>query len=122
MIKKKENYLDYIPKYKEGISWEENVRGQVVIKVRNTGFFNKVARLFFRKPEFSFIEMDEFGSFVWMQINGKKSIYEIGLTMKNKFGDKAEPLYERLAGFLSVLHEQEYVDYVNTRKCKGFYV
>ena len=33
---------------------------------------------------FCFIKLDEYGSFVWQQIDGKKSIYEIGKELGNK--------------------------------------
>lgn len=115
MAKQKENYLDYIPKHNERFSWEEK-DGLVVIKVANTGFFNRIAQLIFRKPKFSHIDLDEFGSFVWIQIDGHRTVYEIGQAVKNKFGDKAEPLYERLAKFITVLRNNAYVVYVNKIK------
>ena len=31
----------------------------------------------FEKPRYSFIKLDEYGSCVWKQIDGKKTIYEI---------------------------------------------
>lgn len=116
MAKKKENYLDYIPKHNERFSWESKDNGLVVIKVPNTGFFNRIAQLIFRKPKFSYIDLDEFGSFVWTQMDGQKSVYEIGQAVKRQFGDKAEPLYERLAKFITVLRNNAYVVYVNKMK------
>lgn len=116
MAKQKENYLDYIPKHNERFSWEEKENGLVVVKVANTGFFNRIAQLIFRKSKFSYIDLDEFGSFVWTQIDGQRTVYEIGQAVRNKFGDKAEPLYERLAKFITVLRNNAYVVYVNKIK------
>ena len=111
MAKEKENYLDYIPKRNERFSWEKKENGLVVIKVANTGFFNRIAQLIFRKPKFSFIDLDEFGSFIWMQIDGQRTVYEIGVAVKNKFGDKAEPLYERLAKYFQILDSYSFVEW-----------
>ena len=116
MAKKKENYLDYIPKHNERFAWESKENGLVVIKVPNMGFFNRIAQLIFRKPKFSYIDLDEFGSFVWTQIDGQRTVYEIGQAVKERFGDKAEPLYERLSKFITILRNNAYVVYVNKMK------
>ncbi len=110
---KRENFLDYVPKHNSLFEYQDNKAGNIEVKVHNKGFFNKIAQLLFKKPKYSFIELDEFGSFVWRQMNGERNIYEIGELVKAKFGDKAEPLYERLCGFIKILHKNHYVVYVN---------
>ena len=116
MARQKENYLDYIPKHNARFSWEIKENGLVVIKVANTGFFNRIAQLIFKRPKFSYIELEEFGSFIWQQIDGEKTVYEIGQAVKAEFGDKAEPLYERLAKYITILRNNAYVVYVNKMK------
>lgn len=116
MAKKKENYLDYIPKHNSLYEWNINERSRVVIKVVNKGLFNRIAQIFFKRPKVSNIELDEFGSFVWEQIDGVRSVYGIGILVKEHFGDKAEPLYERLAKFIGTLRNAGYVVYVNKQK------
>lgn len=103
-----ENYLDKIPKISAKISWteEDNI---VTIAIENKGFFNKVAKRLFKKPKISYIHLDEFGSFVFKQIDGKKDITEIGALVKENFGDKAEPLYERLSKYISILNSYGFV-------------
>lgn len=113
MAKKKENYLDYVPRQNARYEWSKNEKGNVVVRVHNTGLFNRVAQLLFRRPKYSNIELDEFGSFVWEQIDGVKNVYEIGIQVKEHFGEKAEPLYERLAKFVTILRNNGYVVYVN---------
>lgn len=113
MAKKKENYLDYVPKHNARYEWSRNEKKNVVVKVHNTGLFNRIAQIIFRKPKYSNIELDEFGSFVWEQIDGKRTVHEIGILVKDRFGEKAEPLYERLAKFITILRNNGYVVYVN---------
>ncbi|MGN0160004.1 MAG: PqqD family protein [Lachnospiraceae bacterium] len=113
MAKKSENYLDYVPKHNSRYEWSKNEKGNVVLRVHNTGFFNRIAQLLFRKPKYSNIELDEFGSFVWEKIDGVRNVHEIGVLVRGHFGEKAEPLYERLAKFITILRNNGYVVYVN---------
>ena len=82
-MKEKKNYIDNIPKIND-MKWDVSEDGIVEITVENTGFYNTIAQKIFKKPRYSFIKLDEYGSFVWQQIDGKKSIYEIGKEKLNK--------------------------------------
>ena len=56
--KSQENYLDKVPVIQK--KWEVNEKGLVEVTVENTGFFNVIAQKVFKKPRYSFIELDEF--------------------------------------------------------------
>lgn len=111
--KQKENYLDYIPRPNSLFEWNTNKAGKIEVKVHNKGGFNKIAQVLFKKPKYSYIELDEFGSFVWEQMDGKRSIYEIGKLVKQQFGEKAEPLYSRLSQYMKMLHNNHFIVYEN---------
>jgi hypothetical protein len=111
--KNKENYLDYIPRPNRLFQTSENPAGRIVIRTEHRGFYNFLAQKIFGKPRFSDIELDDFGTFVWKQMDGEKSIFEIGRAVKEAYGEKAEPLYERLSRFMKILHEQHYIVYEN---------
>lgn len=113
--KSKENYLDYVPVCAPGLEWEADKDGMVKIKVENKGFYNWLAQKFFKRPRFSTISLDEFGSFVWRQMDGKRTIYEIAQLVREKFGDKAEPLYERITRYFQILYRNHYIGYVKER-------
>ena len=83
--------------------------GLVEVTVENTGFYNTIAQKFFRRPRFSFIRLDEYGSCVWQQIDGQKTIYEIGQILKNTHKGAADQLYERLASYFKILEQNGYV-------------
>lgn len=104
-----ENYLIKIPSHKEGLLWDTDDKGIVTLKMENKGAMNKIAQLIFRKPKVSNIHLEEFGSFIWPLIDGKKDIVAIGELVKEHFGEKAEPLYERLAYYFSMLERYEFV-------------
>lgn len=80
MLKKKKesvNYLDQIPRISIP-KWEVLEDGLVEVTVENKGFFNVIAQKCFHRPRTSYIKLDEYGSCVFQQIDGEKSIYEIG--------------------------------------------
>lgn len=114
--KQKANFLDYIPKHNGLFPYEENRDGNIEITRKNKGLFNRIAQFFFRRPKASRIELDRFGSFVWRQIDGERDVYQIGKLVKDRFGQEAEPVYERLAEFLHILRSNEFILYVNLQK------
>ena len=102
MSKKKldENYLEKIPARKEGLNWSKDENGMVTLEMENKGAVNKVAQFLFRKPKISYIHLEEFGSFIWPIIDGKKTIFEIGKEVEEHFGEKA---------YFSMLERYEFV-------------
>ncbi len=103
-----ENFLDKIP-VKSEIKWEKSEDGSVTLHVENKGAMNKIAQLVFKKPKVSFIHLDEMGNFVWPLIDGEKTVYEIGVLVKEHFGEKAEPLYERLSQYFKTLEAYKFI-------------
>ncbi len=109
-IQTKENYLDKIPQ-KADIKFSENSDGLVTLEIENKGLANKIAQMILKKPKVSYIHLDEFGSFVWKRIDGKKNVYDIGKRVEENFGEKANPLYERLAKFVQILKSYNFINF-----------
>ena len=103
------NYLDFRPSHKEGLKWSTDEKGIVTLEIENKGIFNKIAQKLFKKPKISYVHLDEFGSFVWPLIDGEKDITKIGTFVKDHFGEKAEPLYERLAKYFQILESYNFI-------------
>lgn len=116
MAKKQENYLDYIPKHNSRFPYRKKENNRIEVKVHNTGLFNRIAQVVFRRPKYSYIELDDFGTFIWEHIDGEKTVYEIGNAVKERFGEEAEPLYQRLLQFLQILRKNCFIVYVNKMK------
>ena len=104
-----ENYLQKKPSIPEGLSFEADEQGIVTLMIENKGVMNRIAQKLFHKPKISYIHLDEFGSFVWKAIDGKKDLLSLGETVKEQFGEKAEPLYPRLAKYISILESYGFV-------------
>ncbi len=107
-----ENYLDKIPQRNEELSWTvEN--DTVTLEIENNGIFNTIAQKLFKKPKISYVHLDETGSFLWPLIDGKKTVADFGEALKEKFGDKAEPLYERLCKYFEILESYNFIRWNN---------
>ncbi len=103
------NYLDKIPSRNPEIGYTVDDENVITLKIENKGVFNGIAQKFFKKPKFSYVHLDEMGSFVWPIINGEKSITEIGKEVDEHFGEKAHPLYERLAQYFKILESYGFI-------------
>lgn len=110
-MKKSKNYLDYIPEKNPALPWKQDEEGIVTVDVKHRGIAARIAQVAFDRPKISHIRLDSFGSFIWLQIDGEKSIYQIGQLVKEHFGKEAEPLYERLLTFFRILKENKYIGY-----------
>lgn len=107
---KKKNYLDNIPYIPEDRQWE--LKGGIVYVTQiNSGFYNKIAQKLFKTPKTSKIKLEGLGSFIWQQIDGKRSIYDIGMLVADKYADKAEPLYERLSQYMMTLDNLGFIKF-----------
>ncbi|WDV46001.1 PqqD family protein [Clostridiaceae bacterium M8S5] len=108
-IKKTDNFLELIPVRKESQEWIFNDQELVQIIIPRNGVLDKAVRVFFKTPKVMKIDLDELGTTVWIAIDGKKTIEEIGKIVKKKFGDKAEPLYERLGTYINILRNNKFI-------------
>lgn len=109
------NYLDNIP-VQICQRYNEDEEGIVTLEIENKGFANKLAQKLLKKPKISYIHLDNFGSFVWKNIDGGKSIYDIGKDIEREFGDEINPLYERLAKYFQILSSYGFVSLKNSNQ------
>jgi len=108
-IKKDDNFLELIPVKDGSQSWEVNQEGLVQIIIPRDGILDKIVRIFFKTPEVMRIDLDLMGSNVWNAIDGKRNIKEIAEILRDKFGEKAEPLYERLGTYINILRNNKFI-------------
>ena len=107
--KEKENYLDHVFCHAAAIEWDCDEKGNVTLIVENKGFFNWIAQKLIKKPEKTQVHLDKIGSFIWMKFDGTRSVYEIAMEVKREFGQKADPLYDRLLTYMEMLREQGFI-------------
>ncbi len=106
------NLLDLIPK--KILNDEINEDGNIIVlkpKFRNK-FMKKFVGPKLKSPFYK-VKLDEFGSFVWRQVDGKLTVEEIGIELKNNYKENIEPVYERLSVFIQSLERYRFIEYVN---------
>ena len=97
------NYLEYVPAHKRDIKYDISGDKKVTLLQENAGLFNWIAQKLFKKPRISQIHLDEMGNFIWPLIDGKRNLIEISELVHEEFGDKADPLYNRLVQYIKTL-------------------
>ena len=106
--KSAENYLDYIPVISEKNTWSEE-DGVVTVHMVHRGFYAGIAQKIFHRPRVSHIKLDGHGSFIFRHIDGVRTIGELASLVKEEFGDRAEPLYERLVQYMQILRNNGFI-------------
>lgn len=107
------NYLERIPIRCDTMRWSAEADGKVTLEIENRGVFHWIAQKLFQKPKTSYVHLDEMGSFIWPLLDGEKSIMDLGKTVEETFGEKAFPLYERLAKYFQILDSYGFIDWKN---------
>lgn len=111
----KSNYLDIVPvRLKE---YEINEKGfvDIIIPRFESNFAKKYIVPYLKSPVFK-LNLDEFGSEVFINIDGIKDVKGIGNILVEKFGDRIQPVYERLTIFLTQLYHNEIITFKEIRK------
>ncbi len=93
--------LNLVFKINDKVNFEVN-NDLVTIIEKQDHFIQKLFRkLKFKIPMYKKIELDKYSSFVFLQIDGKKTVEDIGSSLENTYGEDSHPLYERLLVFLN---------------------
>ena len=94
------------------VDFEETEDGKVVLlKPKFSSNFSKKYIIPRMKYPYFKINLDETGTAVWKAIDGNHTAVEIGEKLKDKLGDKIEPVYERLGMFLATLKNEKFIEW-----------
>jgi hypothetical protein len=107
--------LSIIFKISDGLEYEVSTDNIVTMLVKQDHKIQKFFRkLKFRIPEYKKTSLDEYGSYVFLLIDGVKTVKDIGENLEAKYGDKVHPLYERLLLFLNHINVNcHYIEKIN---------
>ncbi len=107
---KNANYLEVTPLriLKEEV--DENKLVTVLIPKVTNRFAKKYFEPMLKTPVIK-LKLDEIGSASWLAIDGKKNVGEIAAELAQKFGDKIDPVEERLTKYLTTLYEQRFITF-----------
>jgi hypothetical protein len=104
------NYLDLRPIRK----MTEEVNPQNYVTVLIPKFTNQFAKKYLQplsRSPFIKLQLDELGSASWLAIDGVKNVGDICTELVGKFGNKIQPVEERLTEFLTQLYEHRLITF-----------
>jgi hypothetical protein len=55
------------------------------------------------------VHLEEMGSFIIPLLDGKRTVYDLALLIKEHFGEKAEPVYNRLVTYMHTLEAYSFI-------------
>lgn len=112
---KERNLLELIPS--RLVQFKEDENGRMILLIPR---FKKewVKKLFLPKSKDPniHISLDEFGSVVWNHCDGRKTVAQIAGFLQAQFGEKVDPVHERVAMFIQHLLRQRFISLEPTNK------
>lgn len=120
IIKKKQkvkiNYLELTPTRKlEQTIREDGLVDVLVPKFRNKFFIQLIPP---SRSKFIKANLDEIGSATWLLIDGKNKVETISQRLLEQFGERIEPINERLTSFLTQLYHNGFISFNELQKGK----
>ena len=107
--------MDIVFVRSEGFPWREKkgsdgqTQGIVEIDMENRGFFNWIAQKLFKRPRISHISLDKYGTKLWLALDGKATVNDVLLKMKNAFPEESEKMLNRVVHFLATLERTGFI-------------
>lgn len=102
------DYMNHVALYNDKLEWQISENGYVNLTIENKGIYNKIAQRLFRKPRYTNIELDCYGSRLWLYIDGKSTVYDIFMQMTYAFPDEKN-MYERVNRFVAILQKNSFI-------------
>ncbi len=94
--------------------WEENDgRIDLLVPPYGRGRIGRKLQSWFRAPCHK-VHLDDIGSFVWQRCDGHARVRDIAAAMHERFGERVEPVEERLVLFLQQLVRGRFVTVEDT--------
>jgi hypothetical protein len=109
-LKKKINFLEMVPIISEKIRLSKN-NGVITISYDRNTPMDKLFNFIFKKPATIHIELDEIGTEVIELIDGSRNIHQICIELRNKMGEKVEPVIQRTSQFVASLNRNGFVKF-----------
>jgi len=107
-MEKKDNFLEYVPV--RNCPWDKDDKGHVYLikeKTKNK-LLKKIIGWVGRSQEFH-IHLDELGSGAWLAADGRRTILEIAVSLKQGSGGELKQAEPRLAKFFALLARDKFI-------------
>ncbi|MDD3642468.1 MAG: PqqD family protein [Candidatus Krumholzibacteria bacterium] len=112
------NLLELVPERTVGSGTGEDG----IVTVHAPRFHNRLLKRLIeprlRRPQMM-IRLDGIGTAVWEQIDGERTVGEIGAILRERFGETIEPCHDRLAVFFTQLELSRFIRWRNLEEVRG---
>ena len=105
----RENILSVIPIRNPEVLWEENKFGRIRIRVERNDLFYGVIKKLTGRVRIDKIPLDPYGSFIWRNIDGKRTIEEIKDYLQEQQEEEIEDLEERIFRYFQELKKHQFI-------------
>ena len=109
----REEMFKSIPVKNPEVSWETGKSGRVKLNVERKEFIYKVIKVFTGKGRYEKVPLDRYGSFIWKNIDGKKSVQKILELLEDEYEGEIEDGRERTYKYFKSLKEYEFIMLIN---------
>lgn len=114
-ILKGKNALELIPVRLHEHETDSNSQVTILIPKFKKKFIVKYFVPMMKSPNIK-LKLDEFGSFVWLNIDGKSSVGTIAKKMVERFGDRIPEVDDRISKYMTQLYEQRFITFTELLK------
>ncbi|MCX8009628.1 MAG: PqqD family protein [Ignavibacteria bacterium] len=104
------NYLDLTPFHNFNFEYDENNLVTVLVPRFTDKILSRILLPRLKSPYIK-MKLDELGTETWNLIDGKRTVKQIADLLTSKFGDRVQPVYERLTTFLTQMYKQEFISF-----------
>lgn len=109
-----EEVLNIVFKIEDTIEYEIDDGIVTVLQKQDHAIQRFLRKLKIKIPLYKRTKLDKYGSFIFLQIDGQKTVEEIGKNLEAEYGKDTHPLYERLLMYLNHIHVNcNYIERVN---------
>ena len=108
MTEETQNALDLIPiPLCESARSEDGLITLVVPRFKQEWLLKLIRKL--KRSETVKVHLDDTGSRVWKEIDGNRSVEQIGKSIDAKEGETEQQKYERLSAFMMILYRNQFI-------------
>lgn len=113
------NLLDMKPVRE--VPWIEDADGLVTLlrdrpRVRSVRSLGRWISYMLAPPR---IRLDDVGSFAWLRMDGSTSVRGLAAAVRSEFGDRVEPVSQRLGHLVRLLRRERFIGYVEVGASEG---
>jgi hypothetical protein len=109
-ILRKANYLELTPIRMHEHSTGEDGRVTLIVPKFRNPLFSRWLIPSNRSKAFN-IHLDELGSATWLEIDNNSRVRDICDRLIMKYGEKVQPVEQRVTKFLTLLYDQRYISF-----------